>query len=123
MKRALPVIDVQNEYCTGKLSITYPDNSMTNILNAMNAAQEHCIPVIVVQHAAEATESPVFRKGSLGWQLRPDIISRPFDLLIEKDLLGSFTGTRSLGNAMKRITLSFIASLGKGIPNMSVMSG
>ncbi len=32
MKRALPVIDVQNEYCTGKLSITYPDYSMTNIV-------------------------------------------------------------------------------------------
>ena len=31
MKRALLVIDVQNEYFTGKLPVTYPENSFQNI--------------------------------------------------------------------------------------------
>ncbi len=37
-KRALLVIDVQNEYFTGKLPITYPTGSLANVLSAMDAA-------------------------------------------------------------------------------------
>lgn len=40
MKRALLVIDVQNEYFTGKLPVNYPKNSFTNILKAMDCAME-----------------------------------------------------------------------------------
>ncbi|MDZ8105759.1 MAG: hypothetical protein RM338_09085 [Nostoc sp. DedQUE12a] len=39
MKRALLVIDVQNEYFTGKLPITYPSGSLDNILQVMNIAK------------------------------------------------------------------------------------
>jgi nicotinamidase-related amidase len=35
MKRALLVIDVQNEYFTGKLPVTYPPDSLTNIYTAL----------------------------------------------------------------------------------------
>jgi nicotinamidase-related amidase len=38
-KRALLVVDVQNEYFTGKLPITYPAGSLTNVLSAMDAAR------------------------------------------------------------------------------------
>lgn len=93
MKRALLVIDVQNEYFTGKLPVTYPDGSLSKILTAMDAAQENGVPVIVIQHTAKTAGSPVFRKGSSEWQIHSDITSRPFDLLIEKNLPGSFTGT------------------------------
>ena len=31
MKRALLVIDIQYEYFTGKLPVTYPENSFENI--------------------------------------------------------------------------------------------
>jgi hypothetical protein len=40
-KRALLVIDVQNEYFTGKLPITYPAGSLANVLSAMDAARAH----------------------------------------------------------------------------------
>ena len=39
-KRALLVIDVQNEYFTGKLPITYPAGSLANVLSAMDAARD-----------------------------------------------------------------------------------
>ncbi len=93
MKRALLVIDVQNEYFTGKLPISYPAGSFENILKAMDASNEHGIPVIVIQHTAKAADSPVFRKGSPEWELHPEIAKRPHDLLVEKNLPGSFTGT------------------------------
>jgi nicotinamidase-related amidase len=46
-KRALIVIDVQNEYVTGKLRIEYPDvqTSLANIGQAMDAARDAGIPI------------------------------------------------------------------------------
>jgi nicotinamidase-related amidase len=37
MKRALVVVDVQNEYFFGLLPITYPQGHFTNILRVMDA--------------------------------------------------------------------------------------
>ena len=93
MKRALIVIDVQNEYFSGKLPVTYPSGSLDKILEAINIASERGIPVIVVRHTQPQADSPIFRKESPEWELHPEIIKRPYDLLIEKNLPGSFTGT------------------------------
>jgi nicotinamidase-related amidase len=93
MRRCLLVIDVQNEYFIGKLPVTYPENSLSNILRAMDAAQIAGLPVIVIQHAAPQPDSSVFRRGSLEWQLRSEVAVRPRAALIHKNLPGSFTGT------------------------------
>lgn len=93
MKRALLVIDVQNEYFTGKLPVSYPPGSFENILKVMDEATKRGIPVIVIQHTTKAPDSPTFRKGSHEWELHPQVASRPHDLYIEKHLPGSFTGT------------------------------
>jgi nicotinamidase-related amidase len=93
MKRALLVIDVQNEYFTGQLPVTYPDNSFENLLMAMDEATQNDIPVIVVRHTQLKPDSPIFRKGSSEWELHPEIIQRTHDLLIDKKLPGSFTNT------------------------------
>ena len=50
MKRALLVIDVQNEYFTGKLPVTYPSGNLDNILQVIQTAHQRDIPVIVVRH-------------------------------------------------------------------------
>ena len=93
MKRALLVIDVQNEYFTGKLPVSYPAGSFENILRVMDAAKECAIPIAVIQHRAITTDSPVFKFKSPAWELHPEIAVRPRDILIEKTLPGSFTGT------------------------------
>lgn len=93
-RRALIVIDVQNEYVTGNLRIEHPpvDTSLTNIGRAMDASRAAKIPVIVVQnHAPEG--SPLFSRGSDGWQLHPVVASRPRDHWIEKTLPSAFTET------------------------------
>ena len=94
MKRALLVIDVQNEYFSGALPVTYPENSLERITQAIDAANEAEIPVVLIQHAASREESKTFRKGSPAWELRPEVAERKHDLLIEKHLPGSFTGTQ-----------------------------
>ncbi len=92
-KRALLVIDVQNEYFTGKLPVSYPAGSLVNVLSAIDAARAHGVPVVAIQHAAPQPDSAVFRKGSEEWELHPEIAARPHDVLIQKSLPGSFTGT------------------------------
>ena len=94
-KRALIVIDVQNEYFDGALPITDPPTgtSLANIGRAMDAARAAGVPVIVVQHADEGDDAEIFRKGSHAWELHPDVAARPRDHLVEKALPGSFTGT------------------------------
>ncbi len=93
MSRALLVIDVQNEYFTGALPITHPAGHLEQILATMDAAQEGNVPTVVVQHHFEDTSTPFFQKDSTEWQLHSDVAERPRDLLIQKTLPGSFTGT------------------------------
>src|ERR1035441_7536226 len=105
-KRALLVIDVQNEYFTGKLPITYPAGSLANVLSAMDAAREHEVPVVVIQHASPQPDAPVFREGSKEWELHPEVATRPHDVLIHKTSHGGFgveflsdgTGTLAIKN-------------------------
>jgi nicotinamidase-related amidase len=93
MKRALVVIDAQNEYFSGLLPITHPQGHLQNILRAMDAASACEVPIVVVQHTSAQPDRPFFRHGSPQWQLHPEVGARPRDLLVEKNLPGSFTGT------------------------------
>jgi nicotinamidase-related amidase len=109
MKHALLVIDVQNEYFSGKLPVTYPQGSLENILKAMDRANASNIPVAVIQHTSLVPEAPTFRKGTPGWELHDEIKRRHSDIVIEKHLPGSFTGT-GLEDWLK----------GKGIMNITI---
>ncbi len=92
MSRALLVIDVQNEYFSGALPITYPAGHLERILEAMDAAQGR-IATVVVQHHFPDADKPFFQKDTPAWQLNPEVAARPQDLLVEKTMPGSFTGT------------------------------
>jgi nicotinamidase-related amidase len=94
MKRALIVIDVQNEYVSGKLPICSPDlfTSMPNIEVAMDKASDAGIPLVVVTHVEDAS-SPLFARGSAGAGLHEIMASRAPDHTIEKAEVSSFCGT------------------------------
>ncbi|MEM7762380.1 MAG: cysteine hydrolase family protein, partial [Cyanobacteria bacterium P01_A01_bin.40] len=91
--RALLVIDVQNEYFTGKLSVSYPPGSLDNILRAIDLAFSQEIPVVIIRHTQPEDNTEIFRKNSPQWQLHPEIAKRRYDLLVEKNFPGSFTST------------------------------
>lgn len=92
MKRALLVIDVQNEYFTGKMPVTYPAGTLPRILSCLDAARAAAVPVVLIQHSA-AGDAPAFARGSRGWEIHSDVLARHHDMLIEKTLPGSFTHT------------------------------
>ncbi|GFE57626.1 cysteine hydrolase family protein [Geobacter sp. AOG1] len=111
MQRALLIIDVQNEYFTGKLPVTHPAGSLANILRAMDAAAGRNIPVVVIQHASPQADATVFRKGTPAWGLLSDVAERHHDLLLGKEWPGSFTGT-SLETWLRKRRIDTVAIAG-----------
>lgn len=94
MKRALIVIDVQNEYFTGNLPIAYPprEDSLARILEAVDAANAAGIPVVFVQHSSPA-QSPLFGKGGHSWELHEDLARKPYAKLVEKSMASAYAKT------------------------------
>jgi nicotinamidase-related amidase len=111
-KRALIVIDVQNEYVTGNLRIEYPDvqTSLANIGQAMDAARDAGIPIVVVRHMA-LEGSPIFARGSNGAELHPSIASRHWDHEIEKSKASALTGT-GLGQWLREREIDTLSIVG-----------
>jgi nicotinamidase-related amidase len=67
MKRALLVIDVQDEYFTGLLPITHPHGHLDNVLRSMDAARDAGVPIVVVQHTGASFNG----SGAAGSRRRP----------------------------------------------------
>lgn len=101
-KRALLVIDVQREYFEGALPISYPSGHLEQILRVMDAAAQAQVPTAVIRHHQADPQSPIFRLHSDMWQLHDEVEQRPRDVLIDKQLPGSFTGTE-LEQWLKRV--------------------
>lgn len=91
MKKALLVIDVQNEYFDGKLNVTYPINSLDNILKVMDYAKKNNMIIILVQHTAISGET--FIENSMEWEIHADILKKSYDYHIKKTKPSSFYNT------------------------------
>jgi nicotinamidase-related amidase len=89
---ALIVIDVQEEYFSGALQIEHPDRgaSLARIGEAMDAAARNGDAVVVVRQNGPGE---LFATGSPTWAVRPEVLDRHHDVLIDKALPGAFTGT------------------------------
>ena len=76
-RRALILIDVQQQYFNGPLEIQYPprQDSLAMIVRAVDAAAAAGIPVAAVQHSA-GEGAPVFAPGTPDFDLHPDIERR-----------------------------------------------
>lgn len=98
LRRALVIIDVQNDYFTpgGPLEIQYPDGNLSlgNITRAIDLAEQHGLPIVSVQHEYPAG-APVFGQGSEGWKLHPEVSARRTDSWkhIVKNYASVFAGT------------------------------
>lgn len=93
-RRALIVIDVQNEYINGNFLIEYPpvETSLPQIGKSIDAARTAGIPVVAVQHVLPS-DAPVFAEGSVGAALHPVVADRPYDLLVTKTLPSVFSAS------------------------------
>jgi nicotinamidase-related amidase len=95
-RRALVVVDVQQEYFSGILQIQAPsrEETLANVVAALDVARQDGLPVVVVQHQLPEG-APVFAVGSESWQLHPEIERRlePSWKRATKDKGSVFAGT------------------------------
>lgn len=93
-RRALIVVDVQNDYDGGALPIEFPNvqSSLSNIGQVMDAACAAAIPVVVVQNIL-APDAPFMAEGSQGGALHETVASREHDHYVAKKLPSAFSGT------------------------------
>lgn len=98
-KRALILIDVQQEYFDGPLQIQYPavNDALANITTAIDNANEAGIPVAVIQHVM-GEGAPVFDPTKPSYELHPEIERRrtPEWKHIVKSYASVFAGTNLL---------------------------
>jgi nicotinamidase-related amidase len=105
------VIDVQQEYFDGALPITHPVGHLDCILNVMDKAAGANVPTVFIRHHQPDPESPSFRLNSDMWQLHPEVEQRPRDILIDKQLPGSFTRT-NLGEWLEQNGIDTVSIAG-----------
>jgi nicotinamidase-related amidase len=95
-RRALILIDVQQQYFDGTLEIHYPPHadSLPRILSAIDAAEASGIPIVAFQHSAGEGAS-LFAPGTPEFELHPEIEARATDewTRITKSYSSVYAGT------------------------------
>ncbi|KGK81610.1 isochorismatase [Desulfosporosinus sp. HMP52] len=111
MKRALIVVDVQYEYFTGKMPVTYPAGSFDNVLKAVDEANRNKIEVILIRHEAPQKNATTFVKNTRGWHILEELLKKEHLCIIDKKLPGSFTDTE-LENLLKKMDIDTVVICG-----------
>ena len=95
MKKALLVIDLQNDYFPGgKFPLWNTDVILENIERAIAKASTQGIRVIHVQHVAKQGMAPFFNEGTPGAEIHPRILTAaPKAPVIVKEFADSFEKT------------------------------
>lgn len=89
---ALLVIDIQNEYFSGKLPIPDGMAVVRNANRLIALADKHGMPVFHVQHW-NAVERPLFAKNTVMSEFHPDMHVAAHHVIVRKTFASSFTST------------------------------
>ncbi|NKQ11050.1 cysteine hydrolase family protein [Pseudomonas sp. SST3] len=93
-KRALVVIDLQNEYLpTGKLPLSGIEAAVANAAKVIADARAKNTPVIHVRHEFAHDEMPVFVPGSEGVQIQAAVAPQAGEPVVVKNYPNSFRDT------------------------------
>ncbi len=94
MKKALLVIDLQNDYFPGgKFPLWNTDVVLQNIERAITKANAQGVPVIHIQHVAKGV-APFFNEGTPGADIHPRILAAaPKASVVVKEFADGFEKT------------------------------
>jgi nicotinamidase-related amidase len=97
MKKALLLIDIQNDYFPGgKFPLWNSEATLDTIVSAIKAARAKGVPVIHVQHVANpvAGIAPFFNQGTEGVAIHPRVLAAAPDApVVVKEFADSFYRT------------------------------
>nr|HET6902823.1 cysteine hydrolase family protein [Ktedonobacteraceae bacterium] len=95
MKPALLVIDAQNEYFAphGKWVLPDGEKALEQIQSLLTTAREAQVPIFHIVHEELDPHAAVFRAGSSGTEMHPEIVVQAGEKIVQKHFPGSFTQT------------------------------
>lgn len=97
MKKALLVIDLQNDYFEGgKFPLWNTEKTLANVVTAINKANSKGVPVIHIQHIADpkAGIAPFFNEGTEGAKIKSEVLNAaPHGKIVIKYYADSFYQT------------------------------
>ncbi|MGJ7612100.1 MULTISPECIES: cysteine hydrolase family protein [unclassified Variovorax] len=94
-KRAIVVVDLQNEYLsTGKLPLVGLDAAVANAARVVSAARAKGELLIHVRHEGAQPDAPFFTPGTAGVQIIPAVAPLEGEPVIVKNYPNSFRGTQ-----------------------------
>src|SRR5450830_169497 len=93
-KRALIVVDIQNDYFPGgKWPLSGVEAAADNAVRLIEAARLADDLVVYIRHEFASDDAPFFTPGSEGAQLHPKLAKRPEEPVILKHRVNSFLET------------------------------
>lgn len=93
-KRAIIVVDLQNEYlASGKLPLVGIDAATTNAVRVIADARAKGVPVLHVRHESASSDAPIFVPGSNGVRIMVDVAPIGNEPVIVKNHVNSFRDT------------------------------
>ena len=93
-KRALILIDIQNDYFAGgKWSLEGMDGATANAARVLAAARQAGDKVIHVRHEFESADAPFFVPGSAGANIHPQVQPLASEVVVLKHQVNAFLGT------------------------------
>jgi nicotinamidase-related amidase len=109
MKKALLLIDVQNDYFPeGAFPLWNTEKVLSNIESTVQNAIDQDIPIIVIQHVADSSQglAPFFNENSPGVEVHPSIMSLiPNACIVVKKYADSFHET-NLESALEEMSIT-----------------
>lgn len=95
-RRALVIIDAQQQYAGGPLRIEHPawEEGLARILQAVEVAEEAGLPIAVIQHSS-GSGAPAFNPDTPEYDLAPELAERlrPDWKRVVKERSSAFVGT------------------------------
>ncbi|MBB3268701.1 nicotinamidase-related amidase [Azospirillum sp. OGB3] len=93
-KRALIVIDLQNDYFPGgKWTLSGVEAAAANAARLIAAAREANEPVVHIRHEFPTDDAPFFAPGSKGAEIHSVVANQPEEPVVLKHHINSFRGT------------------------------
>jgi nicotinamidase-related amidase len=94
MKKALVMIDVQNDYFKeGRMALHSPEQALANINKLEASFIEKQLPIIYIQHINDQEAADFFERGTKGVLLHEQLKTTHSSIIIEKHFPNSFIET------------------------------
>ena len=97
MKKALLLIDIQNDYFPGgKMELVGMERASRNAALLLSLFREKRLPIVHVHHISKRPGATFFLPGSKGADINEAVAPQPGEILIQKNFPNSFRDTTLL---------------------------